>query len=57
MLRTMTISETTENIREFIFYKIIDWIVKDSFKYLGHMGQKTNRSVIPFIHAIQFFKN
>ena len=57
MLRTMTISKTPEIIREFIFHKIFDLIVKDSFKYLGHMGQKTNRSVIPFIHAIQFFKN
>ena len=32
-------------------------IIKDYVKYLGHMGQKINRSVILLVHTIQFFKN
>ena len=41
----MTFSKTSKNIREFIFHKVIKLLVKDSFKYLGHMGQKTKQSV------------
>ena len=48
--------KTSKNIREFIFHKIIKLIIKDSFKYLGHMGQKTNWSVILLVHTIHFFK-
>ena len=44
-------------MREFIFHKIINLIVKDSFKYLEHMGENTNQSVIFVVHAIQFLKN
>ena len=32
-------------------------IIKDYVKYLGHMGQKINRSVILLVHTIKFFKN
>ena len=55
-LRTMTFLKTSKNIRKCIFHKIIKLIVKDSFKYLGHMGQKTNWSVIFLLHTIQFLK-
>ena len=48
--------KTSRNIRELIFHKIIKLIVKDSFKYLGHMGQKTNWSVILLVHTIHFLK-
>ena len=57
MLCTMTFSKTSKNIKELIFHKIIKLIVNDSFKHLGHMGQKTNWSVIPLVHTIHFLKN
>ena len=53
----MTFPDTSKNIREFIIHKIIKLIVKDSFKHLGHVGQKTNRSLILFVQTVQFLKN
>ena len=47
----MTFPDTSKNIREFIIHKIIKLIVKDSFKHLEHMGQKTNRSVILLVQT------
>ena len=55
----MTFSNSSKNIREFIFHKIIKLIdsFHSFFKYLGHMGQKTDRSVMLLIHTIHFLKN
>ena len=42
-------------LNQLIFHKIIKLIVKDSFNYLGHTGQKTNTSVVLLVHTIQYF--
>ena len=52
----MNFSKISKKIRELIFHKIIKLIGKNSFKYLGYIGQKTNRSLILLLHTIQFLK-
>ena len=52
----MTFLKTNKNIREFVFHKIIQLVVKDSFKYLGHMGEKNNQSVILLFIQSSFLK-
>ena len=52
----MNFSKISRKIRELIFHKIIKLIGKNSFKYLGYIGQKINRSLILLLHTIQFLK-